>query len=396
VQSTFATQPVDACGRCHGEVRSGTIHVLVMMLDRVERLDLSVQQCTCKGCDWQSFDGAECCILRFCGSSCKALFPDCPTNAEPEIAFHWSLLYSSCEELYKSQQWRGTWDRLCKNYGNTWHLPKSQQQALLKIHHYFRAAVMDFIDLQRLPYREVLRCRCERQYRKLVADGICLGPRLRNQYIVMPCHPPMADDTPVKHGSKHSERMLLRNDTLRQLMFQLSLWEGLTGQEHAKLQELAHQHCAGPFAQSLLRITTVTGHPSDHVLFDGDKYTARDAVKVKRGVQPSASQQLFHELGCNSPACGILRLKCCADLHQWRQQVLQKLHAGDTVPPNIAQSLDTLAPNLMWVFKGVNRLLIQAVDTQTAGSDYAKSMCEALLVVLEHLEQVCSTAMSPH
>jgi hypothetical protein len=352
---------------------------------------VKLQQCTSDKCRWQSFDGHECCVLRHCRSSCKALFPACPEGAEPEIAFHWSLLYSACEELYKAQQWRCTWDRLCKSYEKHCEMPDSQLQALQKIHHHFRAAVMDFVDLQKLPYREVLSCRCPNKGACLVADGICLGPRLRNQYIVMPCHPPMADGTPLKHGSKHSDRMLIKNEKLRQLLFQLSLAEGQTVQDYVQLQELARQHCAPSLADCILQLTLVTGQPSDLVFLQDNRYFARDAVKLRRGVQPSAAQQLFHELGCNSPACSILRLKCCEQLQLWRQLVQQQLCTGDAQPVQIPPALEQLCPNLKWTFRSINRLLVQTTAGEAVAAR-AHSLCNALLVLLEHLETVCSAA----
>lgn len=381
-------------------MKTVSVHCLVLMESRVETLNVKVQQCansrpsemSAGGCGWQSFDGSEVCILRHCGINSAALFPACPTGAEAEIAFHWSLLYNSCEELYKSQQWRGTWDRLCRGYGNT-SMPESQVQALLNIHHHYRAAVMDFIDLQELPYRDVLKCNCAQKYQSIVADGICLGPRLRNQYIVMPCHPPMDEGTPIKHGSKHADRMLVRNGDLRKLLFKLSLVEGLTVQEHGELHALARQHCPEALAASLVHITAVTGQSCDYLVLENSVYRARDAVKAVKGAQPSAAQQLFHELGCNSPACAILRLKCCAGLQEWRQQVHESLQTKD-VAPEPPQMLRTLAPNLKWVFKAVHRLVLQARDSPSpATSTSARSMCEALLVILEHLESVRSTCM---
>jgi hypothetical protein len=215
------------------------IHCLVLVESRVEVLNVKLQHCTSEKYRWQSFDGHACCVLRYCRSSCKAPFPACPEGAEHEIAFYWSFLCSTCEDLFKAQQWR-TWDRLCKSYEKHCEMPNSQLQALQKIHHHFRAGLMDHVDLQKLPYREVLSYRCPNKGACLVADGICFGPRLRNQYVVMPCHPPMADDTPLKHGSKRIDGMLIKIEKLRQRLFQLSLAVGLT--ENHKNAKMYRRH----------------------------------------------------------------------------------------------------------------------------------------------------------
>lgn len=138
--------------------------------------DVSIVERICLTCGYKAeLDGGECFILR------KAWFFSQQLGGF-EIGFHWPLLYDAVEELVTGTHWHTTWMRQLGKYERVG-VPEADLRALMQsLYRHFREAVMDFVDLQHLPFDEVLRCTCSERHQSLVADGItvsCLRSCLR-------------------------------------------------------------------------------------------------------------------------------------------------------------------------------------------------------------------------
>lgn len=100
----------------------------------------------------------------------------------------------------------------------------------------FQASTLDFMQLQRIPYRQFFRCACGgAEGKRLTADGITLGNQIARSYQQQPC---MAEPaSPPVAGAIFKERLLVVDVELRTALAHFSYSgsdrskEGLTSAE---------------------------------------------------------------------------------------------------------------------------------------------------------------------
>lgn len=246
-------------------------------------VDVRIVEHVCCGCSRGApLDGSEVFILR------KADFQSSQLGAF-EVAFHWPLLYDAVEELMNGVHWNTSWTQQLHKYARMG-IPSTDLQAFMQsLYRHFREAVQDFVDLQCLPFDDVLRCKCAVRHQNLVADGItvsCMRSCLRFCAPWLP-QPAAPGEPPVQqhYGSDFKSRFALERN-VREALRPLTSAGGVCELDFLSLQQIAGEHLSALLS---------TAAPSGVVLQSG------------RATCLPWAQTFLRELSANSPACAIVR-----------------------------------------------------------------------------------------
>jgi hypothetical protein len=217
-----------------------------------------------------------------------------------------------------------TWKALMKKYFIST-MTHRQQTALHSLYRHFEAAVMDFVDLQDLPYAHVLRCKCAVGHQYLSADALMVcckrqalcvcGPWLKEQ-------PGTGEPLVEAHfPSEYADCFAILHTQLRQDLRAATAASGCDNNDVVAPQ----QECAELEASNKLRgiATALT------TIVDGNGLITRTAAGSQ--VFNENARKFLRELSANSPACAIAHASDLAPLQRWMFAVegaLAATHAG--------------------------------------------------------------------
>ena len=151
------------------------------------------------------------------------------------IAFAHEMLWDwSVRGATAGVTWHGHWRDTLARY------PNSEQQKswwLFRHRDIYEQATLDFVQLQRRHYEALFSCDCSTG--GYTADGISLGYRMSQMFLVSPEHPqyhaPAGDEAgELVNGSTFDERVFIRDAPLRRSMLQFST----VGLPHTELERL--------------------------------------------------------------------------------------------------------------------------------------------------------------
>jgi hypothetical protein len=261
-------------------------------------------------------DGAEFLILRKGQYSSNDL-------STFELCFTWEVLNDAINALTSKGTfvWT-TWKALMQKYFISIMIHR-QLTALHSLYRHFEAAVMDFVDLQNLPYAHVLRCKCAVRHQHLSADALMVcckrcalcvsGPWLKEQ-------PATGEPLVEAHfASEFADRFAIQDTQLRE---DLRATIAVSGCDVNDLIALWHQ-CARLEADSKLRgiATALT------TIVVGDGLVTPNAAGSQ--VLRENARKFLRELSAKSPACAIVHACDVALLQRWISAVEGALAGTD-------------------------------------------------------------------
>lgn len=328
-------------------------------------------------------DGAEHLVLRKGRYSSAAL-------GTTELCFTWEFMNRSIEQFTsKGVHFWTMWKQQMKEY-NVKDVPNHVIAGLHQLYRHFIAAIMDFVDLQQLPYSRVLRCKCAEPHQHLVSDGILVSCRRRFMHLQTAWGPELPADgeevVPALFGSEYAQRFAVPDSRLRKELRAMTTQKGFTAEEVTAVRQTCQDLLQGgrpadvpvlPAAEALL---ILTDHVHNACILqhqpDDDNTHFKECV---RG--------LVRELSSSSPACQVVPPADLAAVQSW-QVALHDALAADSPAAAVAacsvfmtehrSSLEDSAPLLEPCLTHVLHLAAQ----QQPGNDI---VCSAVFKLVDSL-----------
>jgi hypothetical protein len=188
--------------------------------------------------------------------------------------------------------------------------PVAFQDALQSLYRHFLLATLDFVELQKLPYDEVLRCQCALRHQHLIADGILVCVKAGEIHMCGPWLPEQPADggapVPAEFGSEYGARFAIRDRELRSLLRPLttSAAGGWQPEELIELRERCVAIALGNVPDADLPLRPVA---SALLAIFGPQGVAPEEVVTSDGslLHPHL-RSFLRELSAHSPACQIV------------------------------------------------------------------------------------------
>jgi hypothetical protein len=348
--------------------------------------DSVIVEGACKCGHHAKVDGAEHLVLR------KGRYSSAALGAF-ELCFTWDVLDDAVSHVTsKGTHFWTLWKLLMQKY-DLEGVPRHEVVGLHQVYRHYIAAIMDFVDLQHLPYSVVLRCKCAVPYLHLGADGILVACRRRAMHLQSTWLPPLPADgdepAAALFGSEFAQRFAVPDARLRSELRALTTATAWSAEEIDAVRHTCDDllnggrpadEAAQPAATALLALTDAAFRAC----------ITRDAEGG--GIHFVEPVRLFlRELSANSPACQIVAPCDVAAVQAWQTALRGALAAADEAAalqacaaymeecrPALAQSAPLVEPCLTTVLQLALR---KEHDTDV--------VCGAFLQAVGSLVQVC-------
>lgn len=280
-------------------------------------------RCVDKECGYRSLDGAEFCLLR------KSTFVSRGVLGRVELFFAYDFLYDYVRSLAKCTHFYTRFAALLQRYSEAGE-PPEQLEAMQSLYRHAKEAVMDFVDLMGLPYREELRCKCDARHQHLVADGIMVAIKREMLHIVGTWLPPLpaeGESVPAVFGSDYHERFAIRSKAMRDLLRSLVSKQGLSAEEYDELLALCEgSQPAGRIEDeaiaSIVRKVAVGGLTTTVM-----PAAIGEQPRVILAPEADRARVLLKDLGAHAPAISLLPAYLVPVLQRFTQCVRRALGA---------------------------------------------------------------------